>query len=257
MKDLWNKCKRWLDKNFTWKGFAVGLFVLYQLIPDTSGRHAYWLSMYPQIRDFVLANLRIFVICIGTLLIWLDHRAVLAKRRPVKGGLKLTIETLHWAYDVPQDMTIFTISAFLVNSGAPTVAKDWRAEYQVNGAAEAMKGFYLIGPYTITLGNEALTIENKNLLNAQVLTNRLDTGDAKAGRIIFALKGNRNAQIAGLQFKIRLVCNDYADRPAEALFVPDPKPLDGIKMLPGELLSRNAANLQPNPLPLPMPPGGA
>lgn len=242
-RDYWNLLKKWFDKNFTWKGLLLGIFVLYQLVPDASGRNAYWISMYPQIKDFVFAHAKIFTVGFGFLLIWLDHRSVLAKHRksqPESSGLVLTLESILFLYDKDLDSTVFMLSGYLLNRGEPTIAKSWGAEYIVNGVSEAMQGFYLLSEYTMTMDDDSITIRNEHLLQAQVLTKRLGTGDGKAGRLMFTIKGDRLAQVNGLQFKIKVECSDYADRITSAVFSPDPKPLVGIKMYPGEHLRKVA-----------------
>ena len=203
--------------------------------------------MYPAIRDFVFNHAKVFLIGFGVLLIWLDHRSVFAKhRRPLseKSGLKLNLDGILYVYDSVLDSTVFVLSAYLINKGEPTIAKDWTAEYEIGGWKEAMKAFYLISDYIINIGDESITIENKHLIQTQILTNRLDTGEAKAGRLIFSVPGKRLDQIKALQFKIRVQCSDYADRKTSAMFVPDPVPIVGIKMYPGERLSKIAKNSQ-------------
>jgi hypothetical protein len=240
-KSLWTWLRGWLEKNFTWKGLVVGVFVLYQIVPDTSGRNAYWLSMYPAIKDFIFNHSRIFLIGLGVLLIWLDHRSVLAKHRPLvagESGLKLTLADILHLYDKNLDIMVFVLSAYLINRGEPTIAKDWYAEYEIGDSKEVMKSFYLMSDYAITIRDETIVIESKNLIQSQVLTNRLEKGEAKHGRIIFTLPGNRTDQVKALRFKIRVECSDYADRKTSAMFIPDPTPLNGMKMYPGERLTK-------------------
>jgi len=103
-----------------------------------------------------------------------------------------------------------------------------------------MTGFYIRGEMLLRMGNETLTLTNANHLQAKVLTTRLERGAAEAGRLIFTVPGDRTAQVKTCQFSIEVSCLDFQKTPSSAVFRPDPKPLDGIKMYPGELLQKGA-----------------
>jgi hypothetical protein len=87
----------------------------------------------------------------------------LADRRP---KLSLNIETTLWILDKERDLTIFVLSAYLMNAGEPSIAMSWKAKYVVGDLEEEdMTGFYLReAGYKITIGNQVLTLTNENLL---------------------------------------------------------------------------------------------
>src|ERR1700690_1149644 len=127
------KIKSLYQANFTFKGLAALLLAIYCLVPDYYSRNEFWKSKMPFLKDFVFTYNRSLLICVAILVIWLDHRRVLAgRRRAEKSGLKLTIENLWYEYVKDRDQTVFTIAVYLLNSGSPTVALNWRAEYQLN-----------------------------------------------------------------------------------------------------------------------------
>lgn len=75
--------KKWYERNFTWKGFALFIFFLAKEIPDDFGRNDFWRTKMPGIWQFVSAHSTIFIVLFVGLLIWLDHRAVLRRRAQV------------------------------------------------------------------------------------------------------------------------------------------------------------------------------
>jgi hypothetical protein len=168
-----------------------------------------------------------------------ELRKKLDDRKP---HLVLAIEGVLWQYSPVEDVTVFILSAYLLNKGEPTVAMNWRAKYLIGGGGEDMKGFYLCDSYTITIGNEQLTLTNDNLLYAQVLTHRLERGEGKIGRLVFSVPGNRLGQIASNQYSITLSCSDFEGTQCVASFKPSGVPLDGIRVVPGEQLRKASAD---------------
>lgn len=149
----------------------------------------------------------------------------------------LNIENCIWSFDQGTNQTVFVLSTFILNKGAPSVALSWSAQYQFADSNEKMVGFYLRDEgYTITIGNQELKLTNDNLLIPQVLTKRLEKGEAKLGRVIFTLSGNRVAQIETHNFVITTTCFDYRGRPYSAEYRPTTTPLSTVMMYPGEQL---------------------
>lgn len=155
-------------------------------------------------------------------------------RRP---ELMLNIESTLWIFDKERDITVFVLSAYLLNRGEPSVAMSWNARYQIGDVVEDMTGFYLHDDgYRITIGDQELTLTNENLLMPQVLTRRLERGEGKLGRIIFSIPGNRAEQIATNQFTITVGCFDFQGTPCSAAYKPSGVPLPAVMMFPGEKL---------------------
>jgi hypothetical protein len=150
----------------------------------------------------------------------------------------LTIETLIWLYDSVHSFTTFVLGAYLVNKGAPSVAMSWTAQYTVDGVTENMTGFYVPNTYLLTVGKETLTITNDTLLQAQVVTKRLETGEAKLGRMIYTVPGDRTQEVHKHEFKIRVQCFDFLGQLTFAEYIPSEVPLEGgMRLYPGERIT--------------------
>lgn len=78
------KIRRWLSKNFTWKGIAALFVFLVKIIPDALGWANFWSTTLPPVGKFLARHSTPFVAIAVGLAIWLDHRRVLAKRREKK-----------------------------------------------------------------------------------------------------------------------------------------------------------------------------
>ncbi len=96
-----------------------------------------------------------------------------------------------------------------------------------------------------------MTLTNDDLIQTKTLANQIATGDARMGRAMFNLPGNRLEQMRSLQFEVTVTCSDYAGNLATARFTPDPKIPDSIRMYPGEKLTKNAKIDTPAPEPPP------
>ncbi|HKR83178.1 MAG TPA: hypothetical protein VJS37_03330 [Terriglobales bacterium] len=190
------------------------------------------------IAPFILVIISVPLFWAGAFVAWRKKRhdvnrlnSQLEDRKPC---LDLNLEGILYVYDPAMDLTVFVLSTYLMNRGEASVAKTWGAWYIVNESAEEMVGFNVRSSYRITMGNEVLTLTNDSLLQSQVMTHRLERGDAKAGRLIFTIPGDRTAQINTRQFRLEVQCHDFMDRPTRAKFIPDSKPYKGIRSFPGE-----------------------
>lgn len=189
---------------------------------------------------FVIANYRA----------WLTQKKatdslsmLLNDRRP---KLELSAEFVLWIYDRDQNITVFALSATVLNAGEPSVARGYQATYTVGQSVEEMVGFYLRGEYPMTIGNETIVLTNAHLLQSMTLTNRIERGDAKSGRLIFVVPGDRAPQILSSQYKITLRCYDYQGTASYFEFIPTSKPVSGIKLLPHEQTTIRPVQLKPN-----------
>jgi hypothetical protein len=160
--------------------------------------------------------------------------------------LSLNIESTIWVFDKELQRMIFVLSAYLLNTGEPSVAMSWRAKYQMGDDVEDMTGFYLRDDgYKITIGDEILTLTNDNLLMPQVLTRRLERGEGKLGRIIFSVPRDRSEQIATHQFVITVTCHDFQGTPCFTAYKPSGVPLPSVMMFPGEKLRKTEPKEKP------------
>jgi hypothetical protein len=153
--------------------------------------------------------------------------------------LQLNLETIIWVHDATLDLTVIVLSAYLLNAGEPSVAIGWGAKYFLGNSTEGeqMTGFYIHGSYSIIVGKEVLKLTNADLLQTSTMTNRLVRGDAKAGRLLFSLPGNRAAQLATLNYHIDVECRDFEGKSVKATFAPTSQPVVGIRHFPTEQVS--------------------
>ena len=189
---------------------------------------------------------------------WLEQHTEVERLRNEnddrKPRLRLKLESTLYVYDKEKDLTVFVLSAFILNAGAPTVVTGWHGKYIVGSSEEDMKGFYFIDAYDITIGNETITLTNENLIKAQVLTKQLLRGDAKVGRLILTVPGDRRDEVKACKYKIRVECFDFEGTPTLAEFSPDAAPIQGIQMYPGERVRQiSKENASPEGIPPQLP----
>ena len=141
---------------------------------------------------------------------------------------QLELGNLIWLYRADRDLTVFFISASILNKGEPSVAINWKARYIVTGNPEAMELFNIIGTYEVTVGNEKVGFTNDNLLNLKTLENPIAKGQWIGGRILCTVKGNRTAQVMALQYTIEIECDDYIGSRSIGTYRPDSKPPDRL-----------------------------
>jgi len=156
---------------------------------------------------------------------------LIAERRP---KLILGIGATVYRYEPRFDKTMFFLSAELLNQGEPTVTLAWQAQYTMVAHHEAMQSYYLEDPYTVTVGNTSLTVENNDLLNVKTQSEQIEKGGHRGGRLLFTLPGDRTSQIKTCQYRIDVICHDYLFTPSSAGYSPSPVPLGGLQYLPTE-----------------------
>jgi len=139
-----------------------------------------------------------------------------------------------WKYDEAKDRTIFFLAARVLSVGAPSITQNWKASYKVGSAVEAMKPFYIVGSFVLTLGDEEITFENEDLLNVKTAETAVEKGRAVYGRLLFTVPGSRDAQIKALQYRIEVSFQDYLLNTYSASYVPSPKPLPSLTRHPNE-----------------------
>ncbi len=138
------------------------------------------------------------------------------------------LDNIIWVYDSAKDMTVFFIAARIVSIGLPSITQNWSAIYSAGESSEPMKGFYLVGPYVLTLGNEQITIDNDDLLNVKTAETVIEKGRAVYGRLLFTIPGNRDAQIRSLHHRIEVRFCDYLANSYSASYIPSSRPLPSL-----------------------------
>ncbi len=131
-----------------------------------------------------------------------ELEARLSDRRP---KFIFSISGVLWAYNQQHDLTVFFLSAEIINQGEPSIASQWSAKYSINTASEAMTAFYLNDVYSLTIGNEVIKFTTKDLLNVRTLSEQVERGGHRGGRLLFTVPGNRKG--AGRVTPIQNRCN--------------------------------------------------
>jgi hypothetical protein len=69
----------------------------------------------------------------------------LSDRRP---KFIFSIGGVLWTYNQQYDLTVFFLSAEIINQGEPSIASRWSATYSINTVSETMTPFYLTDAYS-------------------------------------------------------------------------------------------------------------
>jgi len=163
---------------------------------------------------------------------WADeHKKVLSQRL----DFDFVIEQMHWELIQNGESTAFVFAVFLLNKGAPSITRSWRATYKISSSTEWMKLFYLPDKWIIKSDSQSVTIQPQDQIAAKTIEKRVETGDAKTGRVFFSLPGDRGDQIKSLQFEIEITFSDFLGNDISAKFKPNPAPLVGISLYPTEM----------------------
>lgn len=172
-----------------------------------------------------------------------QHAVLLAYQKELddrQPKFELAIANLNREYNAEKNETNYMLSVILLNRGASSVAVGWAAIYQHKEEPdEIMKNQYLGKPYILTQPDGKVTLTNESLIQTKTLTHPLGSGDARTGRILFALSGNR---LGTKDFKIELSCYDIARKRYTALYVPAPTETIGIQFFPDEQVTLKAAS---------------
>lgn len=173
----------------------------------------------------------------GLTFLFANYRAWKAEHQKVVSGLPkfyLNVEHVNWELVANGSVTAFVFAVYLLNRGAPSIATGWRATYQVAKSVEDMELIYLTGPWVLRADAQTVTLQPEDQIGVKTVERRVETGEAKTGRIFFRLQGNRTDQIKSLQFKITISFSDFLGHRTETTFTPSPVPLTGIRRYPGE-----------------------
>jgi hypothetical protein len=215
----------WSDVVARMSGLASLAFTVFGVFSDwfsgiKGGEHAREFCWSAAVICFLYANYRI----------WADeHR----KRICEQPKFIMNIEHLNWEYQEDQNNTVFIMAVFLLNQGAPSVARGWSAVYEIGDSTETLNLIH-VAQWVLRVGMESVTITGPDQIPSKTLERRLETGEAKHGRILFTIPGDRVEQIRSLQFKVRLRCRDFLGNLAETSFSPSSIPVTGVPIYPTE-----------------------
>jgi hypothetical protein len=216
----------WSDWIARMSGIASLIFTILGVYSDTfvgipganRARLFLWASA---ILCFLVANYRI----------WLDEHK---KRVAGEPKFSMTIESMHYEFQPTNDKTVIIVAIYLLNQGAASITRAWRGFYEVGSSVEQMQLIY-IQKWTIRSANEFVNLSSADQITAKTSEQRLETGEAKMGRLFFTLAGDRTDQIRGLHFRLRVICHDFLGAPSTAMFAPSATPLIGVPIYPNEM----------------------
>ena len=162
-----------------------------------------------------------------------------------RAGFVLGIGNAIWVYDSAQNLTIFFMSATILNQGTPSIVLGWEAKYSVGSASEDMVSFYLLNPYFVMVGKDRLTVSNDDLLNVKTSETQIPRGGSVSGRLLLTLQGDRSVQLTSANYEIHLTCRDYLFTPFSEKYAPASKPNEQLMFHSKEKVER----IQLSPMP--------
>ena len=169
---------------------------------------------------------------------WLEeHSKLVAAERKfseLTPQFDFLVGTMLWKYDENKDKSCFFPLARILNRGHASITTNWGATYNISGTSETMTPLWLRGEYKIQIGNEELTLENGDLLNAKTAEKSIERGGVASGRLLFTLPGNRAQQIQSLQYTMEFACEDYQGNRYTAVYRPSPEPVTQLLTFPHE-----------------------
>ena len=149
-------------------------------------------------------------------------------------AIEMYIDQVRWEMGANNN-TVLIFAVYLINSGAPSITRGWYVTIKVgNGDEEKLEHFHASSPWVIHQDGQTVTLHPGDSIVAKTLERRLETGEGKAGRIFFALKGDRINQLASANFKAKLGCFDFKGKLTQKTFIPHGAPLSGVQLYPSE-----------------------
>lgn len=138
MHSIAGKLRSWFDHNFTIKGLGAATLFLICGIPDWSSRTDYWKTKLHTIMAFLgTVPGRIVIMAIGVMLIWMDHRAVLARHRvPTSGSLTSPNSLRERIFSICQELTDYAAKREPRPDDDVLWKKIWRGWGRVHGALQ-------------------------------------------------------------------------------------------------------------------------
>jgi len=146
----------------------------------------------------------------------------------------LNVDGVRWESMENDSSTAMVFAVHLLNRGAPSVTMGWQAMFEMGEHKEVMESFYITSPWILRNGDETVTVQQADQISFKTGKRRVETGEAKTGRIFFKLKVSRHAQLATAQFKVTVSFNDFRSVRFSGVFVPSPLPLKGVSLYPSE-----------------------
>jgi hypothetical protein len=91
-----------------------------------------------------------------------------------------------------------------------------------------MRTYNITDTYTLTIKDKTIIFTNANLLNLKTIEHPIAKGQYVAGRLLFAVPGNRSDQIKALRHKIEVQCEDYLGVVFKTEYVPSAEPVNEL-----------------------------
>ena len=181
--------------------------------------------------DSVIVALLVFCALLQTIIFFRGSGRTSVSSKP---DLVMKIDQINWE-EGTKGNTVLIFAVNLLNRGAPTVTTGWGGNIKFGfGSIEDMTPFHLSGSWKLINAEQCVTLYPKDQIRAKTMERRLETGEAKMGRIFFNISGDRIDQLKGANFTAKVYCFDFLGQRAEGIFVPHGAPLSGVSLYPDE-----------------------
>jgi len=188
---------------------------------------------------------------IANFMVWRrEHQEVISQ----SPAIKMTVEQVRWELG-SNNNTVLIFAVHLVNSGAPSVTHGWHGSIKFGqGGEETLQPFRPVFPWTIQQDAQSVTLRAEDLIVFKTLERRLETGEAKVGRVFYVVSGDRIDQLRAANFTATLGCLDFRGKLVQGRFIPHGALLTGVQIYPSEqgtILPTPPESAPNTPTPLP------
>jgi hypothetical protein len=185
--------------------------------------------------SYIFVVIAALVFCIGAFIAWLEEnkKYEAEKAKHDEPNFKLQIESIITHYNPQSNITTTCFAAAITNRGAPSHAAGWHIRYQSRSIDVTVKSLTPAQERTeMPIGGRTLVLKRLDLLPARFLP-AVDREQAKHGRILFEVPGDRRQEIYSGNAVIWLGCFDNAERLCQSLFKSTPE-IPDLQMYPDE-----------------------
>jgi hypothetical protein len=147
----------------------------------------------------------------------------------------MALEQINWELGEGGNNTVLIFAVYLLNSGAPSITRSWHGTLKIgNGGEENLSLIHISTPWVIANGDQSVTIHPEDSIVAKTIQTRLETGEARTGRVFYTIPGDRISQLGSANFRATVAFLDFTGKVVKQNFIPHGAPLVGVKLFPGE-----------------------
>ena len=173
--------------------------------------------------------------CVGAYIAWSkeNRKYEEEKKKHDEPNFGLRIETIITHWDAERNITTTCFAATITNRGAPSHAGGWHVRYQSHSIDVTVK---FVSPpqerMEMPIGDRTLVLKRLDMLPARTLPS-IERGQAKHGRILFEIPGDRRQEIYSGSAVMWIGCFDNAERLCQAPFKSTPE-IQNLEAYPDE-----------------------